>query len=356
MEPLQALFRKWQPLSKGAGLLTSRRARIASSCVLSNRRTAYHGRVDCSLTHGLATRSICTNRFFLPYVDYKGWTSRHVAVSSIVAGHWRFGGVRWATCMHDILANADIPFSRVRVVDGSGLVGDFFINEARALARQRRTDLVVLSADVHPPLCRLVSLDDYTDELDKKAAAEEKNQSARRLRQFSFDPALKVKGMRFTAMVDEHDLERKVNQVRAFLANGHRVEARILQGRCPPEDVLDLGLRIISELRDIAKPEFLEESVREFRSAVNAPKSLKRAGKSAADELRLRLWPCTPEQAAAFTLPTQILGPRRRRGANIAGVDDGEQPEDAWKLHRKPKGRKYGATTRILKRQALEDD
>lgn len=272
------------------------------------------------------------------------------------AHKWRLGSVRWATCVHDILANADIPFSRVRVVDGSGLIGDFFINEARALARQRQTDLVVLSADVQPPLCRLVSLDDYTNELDKKAVAEEQNKSVRRLRQFSFDPAMKVKGMRFTAMVDEHDLERKVNQVRGFLEGGHRVEARILQGRCPPEDVLDLGLRIISELRDIAKPEFLEESVHEFRSAANAPKSLKRAGKAAADELRLRLWPCTPEQSAAFKLPTHILGPRRRRGPAIAGVDDGELPEDAWKLQRKPGARKKGASTHILKRQALSDD
>ena len=56
----------------------------------------------------------------------------------------------------DILANHDIPFPRVRVVDDSGLVGDFNLQEALILAKQRRTDLVVLSGQVDPPLCRLV--------------------------------------------------------------------------------------------------------------------------------------------------------------------------------------------------------
>merc|ERR1712107_283323 len=57
-------------------------------------------------------------------------------------------------------------------------------------------------------------------------------------------------------------------------------EARVLQGRCPPEDVVDLSLRIIAEVRDIAKPEYLEESLREYRVATTSPKSLKRSGKA----------------------------------------------------------------------------
>jgi len=64
--------------------------------------------------------------------------------------------------------------------------------------------------------------------------------------------------MRFTAVVAEHDFERKVNQVRSFLQKGHRVEARILQSRGTAEDVLDMALRIIAEVRDMAKPEYFE--------------------------------------------------------------------------------------------------
>ena len=65
-------------------------------------------------------------------------------------------------------------------------------------------------------------------------------------------------GMRFATVIAEHDFERKVNQVRGFLTNGHRVEARILQSRGTAEDVLDLALRIVAEVRDIAKPEYFE--------------------------------------------------------------------------------------------------
>lgn len=243
--------------------------------------------------------------------------------------------------VHEILANGDIPFPKVRVVDDEGLVGDFFIGEALALAKQRRRDLVVLSGTVEPPLCRLVTVADFEREQTERAAEDVVLQQKRMQREFAFDPALKVKGMRFTAMIDEHDLERKVNQVRGFLDKGHRVEVRILQCRCTAEDVLDLGLRICAEIRDIAKPENLVDSVKEFRQAVNAPKSKKRSGKdwTASEQLRLRLWPCTPSQAASFQIPAHILGPRRRKGPAIVGIDDFEPPPDAWKLNRKPGGR-----------------
>ena len=43
-----------------------------------------------------------------------------------------------------------------------------------------------------------------------------------------------------------HLFRWKVNHVRGFLEKGHRVEARIIQGRAVAEDVLDLALRIIA--------------------------------------------------------------------------------------------------------------
>lgn len=250
---------------------------------------------------------------------------------------WRLLAVR--RLAHEVLANGDIPFQRVRVVDAEGLVGDYPIYEARALARERQTDLVVLSAAVHPPLCRLVALPRYIEELNSKAAAQEERQQEKRVREFTFDPALKVKGMRFMATIDEHDLERKVKQVRSFLEKGHRVEVQVLQGRAKAEDVLDLGLRICAEIRDIAKPEGIEDSVRALQKVATAPKSLKASRKGSTEELRIRIWPCTPEQAAAFTMPAHILGPRRRRGTRIAGLDDGPEDEDAWKYKRKPGAR-----------------
>jgi len=256
--------------------------------------------------------------------------------------------------VHEVLANGDIPFPRVRVVDDAGLVGDFLLGEALALAKQRRTDLVVLSGQVEPPLCRLVNLHVYIDEMDRQAASKEQQKREQRLREFSFDPAMRVKGMRFTAVIDEHDFERKLNQVRKFLEKGHRVEARILQSRGKPEDVLDLALRIIAEIRDLAKPEYFEESIRELQMAIHSPKSLKRTGRAPPDELRIRLWPCTPEQAAAFRLPAHIIGPRRRKGPAIVGIDDGPEDEFAWKLNRRPRPESRTARRSDLRRDALE--
>lgn len=257
---------------------------------------------------------------------------------------------RYGGAPHEILANNDIPFQRVRVVDAEGLVGDYPIHEARALAQKRETDLVVLTATVFPPLCRLVDLSDYVEELDQKAQSRESKNKEERLHEFSFDPALKVKGMRFMATIDEHDLERKVNRIRSFLEQGHRVEVQILQGRAPAEDILDLSLRICAEARDIAKPEGFEDSIRGLQQAVMAPKSLKSSRKGPIEELRFRLWPCTPAQAAAFIMPAHIVGPRRRKSHQIVGLDDGPEDEDAWKLKRKP-----GARLSIKEQKKLND-
>ena len=119
----------------------------------------------------------------------------------------------------EVLANRDIPFPRVRVVDDSGLLGDFQIQEALAVAQQRRTDLVVLSGQVDPPLCRLVNLHVYLDELEKQAASKEQKRREQQLREFSFDPAMRVKGMRFAAVIAEHDFERKVNKATQTYSN-----------------------------------------------------------------------------------------------------------------------------------------
>lgn len=250
---------------------------------------------------------------------------------------WHLGAVRCAS-LHEVLANGDIPFPFVRVVDDHGLVGDFFLAAARALAKEKDTDLVVLSGEVHPPLCRLVKIENYLEELSAREDALQKRKLVRLLQEYSFDPALKVKGMQFTAMVHEHDLERKLNQVRGFIDKGHRVQARVLQGRCPPEDVIDLALRIVAEVRDIAKPENFEQSIRDFQNVVTQPLSLKKSPKGKQEELNLRLWPCTPEQAAAFKLPANVLGPRRRRGPAIVGIDDDpELMKGAWRMNRKEK-------------------
>lgn len=249
--------------------------------------------------------------------------------------------------VHEVLANGSIPFPRVRVVDDSGLVGDYHISEARVLAAGRNTDLVLISAVVEPPLCKLIPLARFLEDLDKRASAEEQRRIERRLKEFSFDPTMKVKGMRFVAQVDEDALERKVKQTRNFIEAGHRVEVRVLQGRCPPEDVLDMALRIIAETRDIAKPQDFDTSLGMYQRILGGRKA-KASKKAPPSEMILRLWPCTPEQASKFVLPASVLGPRRRRGPYIVGVDeDLEKEEDAWKFNRKRKDKPSSSSYRV---------
>ncbi|CAD7935481.1 unnamed protein product [Amoebophrya sp. A120] len=130
----------------------------------------------------------------------------------------------------DWIANGDIWHHVVRVVSKDGeLLGDYEKEHAIQLANLQNTDLVLLDADSDPPLAKLQDLAEYLEAKRK----ENETQSLRkggRLQEvdgFRFDPSLKVKGMRFSAVIAPPPFARKLKQVRSFLHEGHRVQLQL---------------------------------------------------------------------------------------------------------------------------------
>ncbi len=102
----------------------------------------------------------------------------------------------------------------VRVVGEDVEGGVMSLSEALKLAEELEVDLVEISPNAEPPVCRLVDYNKFLYERKKK----EKEQKAKAKQ-------TEVKEIRFTPKTDEHDLEFKLKHAIKFLQDGDKVKA-----------------------------------------------------------------------------------------------------------------------------------
>ena len=112
-------------------------------------------------------------------------------------------------------ANEQIRVREVRIVgeDGSEVVPT---RKALDMARQQGVDLVEISPNAQPPVCRLI---DYTKFLyqQKKHLKEMKQKQVK----------VEVKEIRFGPQTDEHDYQFKLKHAQEFLNEGNKVRAYV---------------------------------------------------------------------------------------------------------------------------------
>ena len=143
--------------------------------------------------------------------------------------------------------NEQIRISPVRLIsDTNEQVGVIPIMEAMRLAREAGMDLVEVSPNERPPVCRLM---DYGKWKYKQRKKEQKSTThASQLKE------LRIKSVR----IDDHDQETKMNQAKKFLEEGHKVQFNLMfRGREMAH--VDLGRALMeqfkTDLGELAKPE-----------------------------------------------------------------------------------------------------
>ena len=136
-----------------------------------------------------------------------------------------------------IRINDRIRAREIRVIDENGeQMGILAPFEALRIARERGLDLVEVSPNAVPPVCRI---QDYGRFLYEK----EKSERAARKRQ----KVITLKEVKFSVTVDEHDYQTKKNQSVRFLNDGDKVKASLrFRGRQMAHR--DLGYKIINRL------------------------------------------------------------------------------------------------------------
>jgi len=108
--------------------------------------------------------------------------------------------------------------------------------DALKIARERSLDLVEISPNAVPPVCKIQDYGKFLYEKDKSERAARKKQKV-----------ITIKEVKFSVTVDEHDYQTKKNQAVRFLTEGDKVKASLrFKGRQMSHR--DLGYKIINRL------------------------------------------------------------------------------------------------------------
>lgn len=140
--------------------------------------------------------------------------------------------------------NEQIRVREVRVV-GDGTAEVMPIRQALDMARDQGVDLVEISPNAQPPVCRLI---DYS----KFLYQQKKHQKEMKQKQVKVE----VKEIRFGPQTDEHDYQFKLKHAKGFLEDGDKVKAYVFfKGRSIlfKEQGEVLLLRFANDLEDYAK-------------------------------------------------------------------------------------------------------
>jgi translation initiation factor IF-3 len=135
--------------------------------------------------------------------------------------------------------------------------------DALAAAEQQGLDLVEVSPNANPPVCRIMDYGKFKYQQSKKAA-EAKKKMAR----------VEVKEVKMRPKTEEHDFQTKVRNARRFLEDGNKVKLTIMfRGRevTHPEFGKALLERAASEVSDIGQIEGRPNMQGRFMSVIVAP-------------------------------------------------------------------------------------
>ena len=119
------------------------------------------------------------------------------------------------------------------------MVGIISKQEGIDLAYEAGLDLVEISPNADPPVCKILDYGKFKYEAQKKANEARKNQKI-----------IEVKEIKMRPGIDEHDYQVKMRSVKRFLGDGDRVKMTIrFRGREMAHQ--DLGMKVLDRASDI---------------------------------------------------------------------------------------------------------
>lgn len=150
-------------------------------------------------------------------------------------------------------------------------------NEALSLAQEQELDLVEISPNAEPPVCKIVDWGKYNYQKTKQA---QKNRQHTKV--------LDMKQMRFGLKIGDHDLGVKMKKVSGFLQVGHKVKITLFfRGReLAHKDIgFKLAERVITDFGDeIVVDQAPQLAGKQLTFVIRANPSTKSAPKPAAPQ------------------------------------------------------------------------
>ena len=157
--------------------------------------------------------------------------------------------------------NDEIRAPKLRVISDKGeQLGIMTREEARRISEQKNLDLVCVSPNADPPVCKILDYGKYRYELQKREKEARKKQSQ-----------AQVKEIRLSTFIEEHDIGVKAKTAEKFLKNGDKVKVT-LRFRGRERDYKQRGFEVmerfaecVNEVADVEKkPKFEGRSLTMF--------------------------------------------------------------------------------------------
>ncbi len=144
--------------------------------------------------------------------------------------------------------NEMIQADKVRVIDETGEnIGVMYTKEAIEQAAGLGLDLVEVSPNADPPVCKFLDVGKFRYEAQKKANVQRKTQKTQDIKEVKMRPN-----------IDTHDYDVKMRNVHKFIGNGDKVKVTLrFRGRELSHQELGMNLlrRVQTDVEEVAKIE-----------------------------------------------------------------------------------------------------
>ena len=147
------------------------------------------------------------------------------------------------------------------------MLGELSVQDALERARQSGLDLVEVSPNAAPPVCKILDYGKFKYEAQKRA-----NQA--RKKQKTFD----VKEIKMRPGIDQHDYDVKMRAITKFLETGDKVKVTMrFRGREMTHQEIGMGvlMRVREDLEEMAKVEQSPKMEGRQMTMVVAPRQLR---------------------------------------------------------------------------------
>ena len=117
----------------------------------------------------------------------------------------------------ELQINEEIRDKELRVISSDGeQLGIMSASEALRIAEERDLDLVKISPQAKPPVCKIMDYGKYRFDMAKREKEARKNQRV-----------VDIKEVRLSVNIDTHDFDTKVGHAKRFIAGGDKVKVSI---------------------------------------------------------------------------------------------------------------------------------
>ena len=139
----------------------------------------------------------------------------------------------------ELQINEEIKVKEIRVIGENGeQLGIMASDKALELAYDRGYDLVMMSAQSDPPVCKIMDYGKYRFECEKREKEAKKKQQT-----------VELKEIQLSYRIDTHDFETKLRHAHRFLSEGNKVKV-VLKFKGREMSHMAMGKEIMTKFRD----------------------------------------------------------------------------------------------------------